>query len=50
MLGRETVRVEEPEAPDAREMLLGLREIAGPDGVDEEERVTVPEKPFRLVN
>ncbi len=40
--------VEEPEAPEDREVLVEPNETARPEGMEYAERVTVPEKPFRL--
>ncbi len=42
--------VEEPEAPEDREVLVEPNETARPEGMEYAERVTVPEKPFRLVS
>ena len=44
------VRIDELEPPELRDTLLGLKDQEMPDGLVEFVRVTVPEKPFRLVN
>ena len=48
--GDDTVSVDEAEPPEERLTLVGLSEVVGPDGDEEAERATVPEKLFRLAN
>ncbi len=42
------MRVDEPEPPEVRLTLPGLREAVRPAGETNEESETVPEKPLRL--
>ena len=42
------MRVEEPDPPEERVTLVGLREAVKPEGVTDEDSDTVPEKLFRL--
>ncbi len=44
----ETVRVDDPDPPEDRTTLVGLREGASPEGETVAESATVPEKPLRL--
>ncbi len=43
-----TVRIEEPEPPEARETLVELRDDTGPGGDIVTDRETVPAKPLWL--
>ncbi len=43
-----TVRIVEPEPPEARETLVELNDGTGPDGDKVRERETVPAKPLWL--
>ncbi len=44
----ETESVEDPEPPDDNVTLVGLSDAVKPEGVTEEDKETLPEKPLRL--
>jgi hypothetical protein len=44
-----TVKVEVPVPPDVTATLVGFREAVVPEGETDVTRLTVPEKPFKLV-
>jgi hypothetical protein len=49
MLPTAIARVAVPDPPDVNEILVGLSDSVGPEGVTEPLSVTVPENPFRLL-
>ena len=48
MVEDEIVSVDDPELPEVRATLAGLREAVSPDGETAADRDTVPENPPRL--
>ena len=50
MLPAAIFRIAVRDPPDVNEILVGLSDSVGPEGVTEALSVTVPENPFRLVS